>query len=72
MHRGEATREGADWSGVWVHAAARIGALAEAEEILVSRDTLGDDDLGFTTSAPRSVTLRGISTPLEIMAVLWR
>jgi class 3 adenylate cyclase len=72
LHEGEATREGTDWSGVWVHAAARIGALAEAEEILVSRDALGDNDLRFTTSAPRSVTLRGISTPLEIVSVLWR
>lgn len=39
LHMAEATREGADWSGVGVHAAARVGALAEAEEILLSRET---------------------------------
>ena len=28
LHRAEATKEGTDWSGKGVHAAARIGALA--------------------------------------------
>jgi class 3 adenylate cyclase len=39
LHLAEATRESSDWSGVGVHAAARVGALAEAEEILMSRET---------------------------------
>jgi class 3 adenylate cyclase len=54
-----------------VHAAARIGALAEAEEILVSRDTFEDGELGFTTAGSRSVVLKGISTPVEIVSVEW-
>jgi class 3 adenylate cyclase len=72
LHRGEATRAGADWSGVWVHVAARIGALADSEEILVSLDTLDDDDLAFTTSAPRSVSLKGITGPADVVSVGWR
>ena len=32
LHRTEATQEGPDWSGKGVHAAARIGALAEGDE----------------------------------------
>jgi class 3 adenylate cyclase len=72
LHRGEATRAGADWSGVWVHVAARIGALADSEEILVSLDTLDDDDLAFTTSAPRSVSLKGITGPVDVVSVGWR
>jgi class 3 adenylate cyclase len=72
LHRGEATREGADWSGVWVHVAARIGALADAEEILVSSDTLRGDDLPFAISAPRSVSLKGIPGPVAVVSVVWR
>jgi class 3 adenylate cyclase len=71
LYRAEATKEGGDWSGIGVHAAARIGALAEAEEILVSRDTLDDNDLSFTTAGSRSVVLKGISRPIEIVSVAW-
>jgi class 3 adenylate cyclase len=71
LYRAEATSEGGDWSGIGVHAAARIGALAEAEEILVSRDMLVDDETEFVTSAPRSVALKGISEPVEIVSVVW-
>jgi class 3 adenylate cyclase len=71
LYQAEATKEGGDWSGIGVHAAARIGALAEAEEILVSRDTLDDDDLSFTTTGSRSVVLKGISRPIEIVSVAW-
>ena len=38
--RAEATREGPDWSGKGVDAAARVGALAAGEEILVSSETV--------------------------------
>jgi class 3 adenylate cyclase len=72
LHRGEATREGADWSGVWVHVAARIGALADAEEILVSSDTLRGDDSPFKMSSPRSVSLKGIPGPVDVVSVVWR
>ena len=72
LHRGEATREGADWSGVWVHVAARIGALADAEEILVSSDTLRGDDSPFKMSSPRSVSLKGIPGPVDVVSVEWR
>ena len=72
LHRGEATREGADWSGVWVHVAARIGALADAQEILVSSDTLRGDDSPFKMSSPRSVSLKGIPGPVDVVSVVWR
>jgi class 3 adenylate cyclase len=72
LHRGEATRDKLDWSGVWVHVAARIGALADAEEILVSSDTLRGEDFAFTTSPPRSVSLKGIPEPVDVVSVVWR
>jgi class 3 adenylate cyclase len=72
LYRAEATREGDDWSGGGVHAAARIGALAEAEEILVGGEMIGQSELGFKTSAPQSVSLKGFSRPVEVVSVLWR
>jgi class 3 adenylate cyclase len=72
LHMAEATREGADWSGVGVHAAARIGALAEAEEILLSTETAEVAGAAYRFSEPRSVTLKGLSEPIALVAVEWR
>jgi class 3 adenylate cyclase len=64
----EATSEGADWTEMEVHGAARIGALAEGDEIWVSANTA--EGSGFDVSAPRSVSLKG--GPVEVVAVRWR
>jgi class 3 adenylate cyclase len=37
VHTGECERRGDDWSGLAVHVGARIGAMAGAGEVLVSR-----------------------------------
>jgi class 3 adenylate cyclase len=72
LHSAEATRENTDWSGVGVHAAARIGALADGDEILISRGTADGAKDDFPVSEPRSVSLKGISEPVEVVAVEWR
>jgi class 3 adenylate cyclase len=72
LHGSEATREDGDWSGVGVHAAARIGALAEGEEILVSRKTAESAGEAFGVSGGRTVSLKGISEPVDVVAVEWR
>jgi class 3 adenylate cyclase len=72
LHEAEATKEGANWSGVGVHAAARIGALADGEEILVSRDTAQATGTSFGLSEPRTMSLKGISGGVEVVAVDWR
>jgi class 3 adenylate cyclase len=72
LHRSGATREGTDWSGVGVHAAARIGAQAEGDEILASRETAEAAKSDYALSEPRSVTLKGIPEPVEVVAVAWR
>lgn len=72
LHSAEATRENTDWSGVGVHAAARIGALADGDEILISRGTADAAEDDFPVSEPRSVSLKGISEPVEVVAVEWR
>ena len=71
LHQAETTREGADYQGRGVHEAARIAALAEGGEILASRSSVASiSDLPL--SAPRSVTLKGISEPMEVVSIAWR
>ena len=72
LHAAPAQRHGAAYRGKGVHAAARIAALAEAGEILASRDTVDSALPGITRSAPRLVTLKGLSEPLEVVTLSWR
>jgi class 3 adenylate cyclase len=73
LHDAEATREGNDYSGQGVHAAARVGALADKEEILISSVVLKDaGEIRFPVSEARSVNLKGIPEPLEVHAIDWR
>ncbi len=73
LHAAEATREGRNFSGRGVHVAARVGAAAAREEILVTRAVL--DSAGhvrFRLSEPRSLKLKGVREPVEAVAVDWR
>jgi class 3 adenylate cyclase len=72
LHQAEATREAADWSGVGIHAAARIGALAGGDEILVSAETVAEVGQAIALTEPRRVSVKGISEPIEVVAVQWR
>jgi class 3 adenylate cyclase len=72
LHQAEATREGSDWSGVGVHAAARIGALAEEGEILLSTETAEVAGEGHRFSEPHTVELKGLAEPVSVVAVEWR
>jgi class 3 adenylate cyclase len=73
VHMAEATREGNDYSGQGVHAAARVGALADREEIVISGVALREAGvIRFPVSEPRSVTLKGISEPVEVHTIDWR
>ena len=73
LHSTEATRHVGDYQGRGVHIAARIGAAADREEILVSGTTI--DELGsirFGVSESRRLTLKGVDEPVEVVAVSWR
>ena len=59
-----------DYAGQGVNVAARIGALAGAGEILVSRESLNGSP--FPLSAVRQETLKGIEESVELVAVDWR
>ena len=70
LHAAEATRRGDDYSGMAIHVAARIGALAGGGEILASAETLveaGD----LPASASRSVPVRGASAPVTVASITW-
>jgi class 3 adenylate cyclase len=69
LHASDATKVGDDFSGKGVHEAARIAALGGASEIVASVVTVGD---AHRTSGQRSVTLKGLSEPVEVVNVDWR
>jgi class 3 adenylate cyclase len=71
LHATAATHDGADYTGLGVHTAARISALAGAGEILVSVETLGEAP-NVRTSEARTAHLKGIAEPVDVVAVEWR
>lgn len=73
IHEAEASREKGDYAGRGVHVAARIGDMADKEEILVSGDLL--DAAGrvpYQVSNPREVTLKGVAEPVQVRSIEWR
>lgn len=69
VHASDATQVGRNFRGKGVHEAARIAALAEGGEILASRQTATPR---LSVSEPRTVTLKGIPNPVEVVSVEWR
>lgn len=70
VHVGEVTRTSDDLSGVAVNTAARIMALATADEILTSRtvrDVMAGSSFGFTDRG--SHQLKGLSEPWQLFSV---
>ena len=72
LHAADATRDTSGYQGKGVHEAARIAAQAEAAEIVASAKTLAGITLRFPTSVARSVALRSISDPIELVTIDWR
>jgi class 3 adenylate cyclase len=70
IHTGDATERGGDFAGLAVHMAARVAALAQADEIIVSATTLRAAD-GTPTADPRTVAVKGVREPVEIASVSW-
>jgi class 3 adenylate cyclase len=71
VHAGEATSEAGNYHGRGVHMAARIAAAAGAGEILVSRKTLDAAGPPFIGEEPRTVVLKGVREPVELLRVKW-
>jgi class 3 adenylate cyclase len=70
VHASDATRVGRNFTGKGVHEAARIGALAEGSEILASVDTATGGR--YPMSESRTVTVKGIADPIDVVTVDWR
>jgi len=70
LHEAEATRKGRDYQGKGIHVAARIAALAGGGEIIASRPLVSQLQ-GLALSDPRSVKLRGLSEPIEVISISW-
>jgi class 3 adenylate cyclase len=70
LHAAEATKLGANYTGMGVHTAARIGAIAGAGEIVASASSIdGLDEL--EVSDRRMVDLKGIAGPVEVVTIDW-
>ncbi|MGH2435411.1 MAG: adenylate/guanylate cyclase domain-containing protein, partial [bacterium] len=72
LHASQAVKESGKYKGKGVHEAARVGALAEADEIVVSSETLAGGPRRYALSNPRTVTLKGISQPVTVYSLGWR
>jgi class 3 adenylate cyclase len=70
LHTAEAARRGADYSGVGVHVAARVAAVAAGGEIVATTTTL-EEAPGAATATPREVMLKGLNDPVGIATVRW-
>ena len=70
IHFAAAQEVAGNYRGKGVHEAARIAAIAQGGEILVSLDTARGTP--FKLSEPRSVELKGISEPVDVVSVAWK
>ena len=71
LHATEAAEVKGNYHGKGVHEAARIGALAEGGEIIVSVSTL-DCLSDPKTTDEREVTLKGVAEPVRVASLTWR
>jgi class 3 adenylate cyclase len=72
IHQAEANRVGLDYAGTGVNQASRVGAAAEGDEILVSAGTLANARHAFVEAGRRTVELKGLSAPVEVVSIDWR
>jgi class 3 adenylate cyclase len=73
LHTAEASRQGREYRGRGVHVAARIGAAAATDEILVSSAAVsGMSKVRFGLSDARQLSLKGVEEPAEVRSVDWR
>jgi class 3 adenylate cyclase len=64
-----ATQVGQNFTGKGVHEASRIAGLAEGGQILASKQTAAGGR--FEMSDPRSMDIRGIAEPIEVVSIGW-
>ena len=70
LHAAEANRRGTDYSGMGVHVAARVAALAGGGEILVTAETLAEAG-DVATGDAREVPIKGMTAPVSLASIAW-
>jgi class 3 adenylate cyclase len=70
LHTADANRRGTDYSGKGVHVAARVAELAKGGEILATAETLAEAG-EVSTSAARSVPVKGVTAPVSVVSIAW-
>ncbi|MEO8639752.1 MAG: hypothetical protein ABI458_07545 [Chloroflexota bacterium] len=70
LHSAEVSRTSAGYTGRGVHIAARIAALAGADEILASADLLAATESNVAQGPSRVEKLKGIRQPMTIAPIL--
>jgi class 3 adenylate cyclase len=70
LHSAEANQRGDDFSGVGVHLAARVAALATGGEILATAETLADAG-DVASSGSHEASVKGVAAPVTVAAVSW-
>jgi len=71
VHAAEASRHEETYTGMGVHIAARIGALAEGGQILASASTVEALE-GLEVEDRRAASLKGVSDRVEVLSIRWR
>jgi class 3 adenylate cyclase len=71
VHAAEVTEREGDYGGKGVHVAARIAAVATGGEILASAETAAAVN-DATASSPRTLELKGLGAPVDVVSVDWR
>ncbi len=72
LHETETTKKGEDYQGRGIHLAARVGALAQGDEIVASVSTVEAAGSLWPLTEPRSVEVKGIAEPIEVVTLDWR
>jgi class 3 adenylate cyclase len=72
VHAAEAAQVQGNYHGKGVHETARIGAVADAGEILVSASTLESVTSEVTATNERQVTLQGVAEPMTVASLVWQ
>jgi class 3 adenylate cyclase len=70
LHTAEANRRGSDYSGMGVHVAARVAALAGAAEILATAETLAEAGEVASTIA-HEAAVKGVTAPVSVASIGW-
>ena len=71
IHQAEANRVGLDYAGIGVNQASRIGDAAGRDEVLVSASTLVAAKHQYAESGRRTLELKGISAPVDVVSIDW-